>query len=123
MARLNDRLGLDKAFFAASQESYLPERAWKKNPVKPKPVQLSIPERPLRVLKTPKKLKQEEDFFILAAKRWKVEALLGPERLSGDWWLQDEARDYFKVLTESGEELWIFSAPGKRDYFLHGIFD
>jgi hypothetical protein len=45
--------------------------------------------------------------------------------LVGEWWSGTEAlkRDYFRVGTETGEELWIFRIPDSDKLFLHGYFD
>lgn len=50
----------------------------------------------------------------------------GPERLSGDWWRDGYRREYYRILTEGGELLWIFregSAGGHARWWLHGWWD
>jgi protein ImuB len=48
----------------------------------------------------------------------------GPERIETGWWDgKDAARDYYTVLTASGERLWVYrQRGGRRDWYLHGIF-
>lgn len=54
----------------------------------------------------------------------------GPERISPEWWLDDEnwrtgVRDYWKVITISGEVLWLYQAYGgliPGGWFCHGNF-
>ena len=50
-------------------------------------------------------------------------AMIGPERLSGEWWEEPYDRDYFEVLTEGGGLFWLFYDRLARQWFLHGIFD
>jgi protein ImuB len=49
----------------------------------------------------------------------------GPERISGEWWMdgarQGFARDYYQITAEGGERLWIFRSG--EDFYLHGYFD
>ena len=54
----------------------------------------------------------------------------GPERLSPEWWLDDPnwrsgTRDYWKIETETGEQLWIFETKTREysgGWFCHGDF-
>jgi protein ImuB len=57
----------------------------------------------------------------------------GPERIAPEWWLDDPAwragqRDYWRVVTDRGEALWLFvtrdSSPDARsgDWFCQGSF-
>ncbi len=58
--------------------------------------------------------------------REEVVAAEGPERLSGDWWKEVYRREYYRVLTEGGELLWIFregSVGGAARWWLHGWWD
>ena len=32
-------------------------------------------------------------------------------------------RDYYRVVTESGEQLWVFAIPSREGFYLHGYFD
>ena len=123
VSRLSERLGLSNVFFAEAMESYIPEKGWKKTLALPKISNTKLPERPLRLLQTPQKIHALEDYFISGQKRWKATELVGPERISGEWWLDDKPRDYYRVKTIEGQELWVFQSPGSSDYFLHGIFD
>lgn len=121
--RLSERLGFDRAFMASLVESYFPEKSWKKTLEPPNVVKESLPQRPLRILSTPKKLRRLDDFFAYRGKRWKIKEIFGPERLTGEWWFGEKERDYFRVVTYEGEQLWIYSLGEAKEYFLHGIFD
>jgi protein ImuB len=57
----------------------------------------------------------------------------GPERVFGEWWLNEAeigaVRDYFQVEDEAGQRFWIFREgdgqdpeTGRLDWFLHGFF-
>ncbi len=123
IARISDRLGIEKVFFASPVESYLPERSWTRSLSTPSEIRESLPLRPMRILKEPQILHQVDCYFCCKKKRWKIQRWTGPERISGEWWQGDEPRDYYRVLTESEEELWIFVKPDENTYYLHGIFD
>jgi len=135
LSRLANKLGFERVFFATPLENYLPEKSWKKTMIaaEAKEIEQSLPERPLRILKTPIQVRKFDQYFILQHKRWKVSEIKGPERLTGEWWLDDPERDYFRVKMESGEDFWIYQsaraatgtdgAAGTPEYYLHGMFD
>lgn len=53
----------------------------------------------------------------LVARAW------GPERIETGWWRgPDVRRDYFRVATESGEQLWVYHEPDSSRWYLHGYF-
>ncbi len=123
VARLTDKLGFDRAFLAAPRESYLPERCWRRTLGGVGEFESKSPQRPLRVLQRPLVVRRLDNLLVHGQRRWRIKAIRGPERLSGDWWFGDRERDYYRVLAESGEELWVFTAPGGEEYYLHGLFD
>lgn len=58
--------------------------------------------------------------------RHRVEAAEGPERISGSWWEEPYAREYWWVCTGEGELLWIFRERppgGGARWRLHGWWD
>ena len=120
--RLTERLGFDKAFLATPVESYTPEKSWKKTLTEPAFWENKLPERPIRILSKPHPMKRLEHYFLCGTKKWKARSVEGPERLSGEWWFHETERNYFRVATHEGEELWIFR-NSIGEYFLHGIFD
>lgn len=121
ITRLTEKLGFDRAFLATAIESYTPEKSWSKTLLEPNCKAGDLPERPLRLLTKPIRVRRIEDYFSCAGKRWKALAISGPERLSGEWWFHEKCRDYFRIETKEGEELWIFQS--EKEYYLHGIFD
>ncbi len=85
-----------------------------------------LPDRPARVLKSPVPLNQVQRFLIQRSARlgtwtWEVVEWVGPERISGEWWSEGFDRDYYRVVTSSGEQLWVFAADDSL--YLHGFFD
>lgn len=48
----------------------------------------------------------------------------GPERLSDEWWKNEnrEEREYFKIQDELGRWLWIYRNRGSLEWFLHGVW-
>jgi protein ImuB len=116
-------LGFDKVFHASPQESYFPERAWIKTLGGSQDLEPRIPLRPSRVLKKPLALKRLDNYFLHKRHKWKILSFSEAERLSGDWWLDDVERDYFRVKTEEGDELWVYLVAKSQEYFLHGIYD
>jgi nucleotidyltransferase/DNA polymerase involved in DNA repair len=123
ISRLRDKIGEDRVFYAQSQESYFPEKSWTKTLKPLSQISTAISTRPLRILKNPVKLGRVDNYFICDKKRWRALEVSSPERLSGEWWLQEEGRNYSRVKTESGEELWIYSPDSRDEYYLHGIYD
>ena len=80
---------------------------------------MATPARPLRLF-PPEPLARRGDLLESRKRRWRILSFLGPERVSGEWWLGGFARDYYQVETET-ERLWVFRSGG--GLFLHGIFD
>ncbi len=53
-----------------------------------------------------------------------VVTCVGPERVETGWWRGPcVKRDYFRVVTRSGEAFWIFRSLDQRKWFVHGVFD
>ncbi|MFI5304088.1 MAG: hypothetical protein ACHQYP_04760 [Nitrospiria bacterium] len=123
VSRLSEKLGKEKVFIASPVERHLPEKSWTKTFTQSLEAFLPIPARPLRLLKSPKVITISGKNIHAGRKRWEIEEIEGPERLSGEWWFESFDRDYFKVTSRSGEILWIYKTLGTKQYYLHGIFD
>jgi len=132
VARLAHRVGKDRVFQAAPVDRHLPEAAWERvlevglvvgvNP--------DVPARPVRILRKPEPLYREgEALMHLSGKCWEVQSWEGHERLSGEWWRDPEQvgfnRDYFRVVTKGGEQLWVFQNRKAKGggLYLQGYFD
>lgn len=51
----------------------------------------------------------------------------GPERLAPEWWLDDPTwrsgtRDYWRIETAEGPQLWLFHTPAESAWYAHGAF-
>ena len=136
VARLAQKLGKDRVFTAIPERRYLPEKAYSRSLKRASPgpkgqasEQPFWPPRPTRLLAHPRIL------GTLGAS-----SLEGPERLSGEWWdsqYEGFNRDYYRLKTASGEELWVFlnrnmsraassGSPKSAEeevLYLHGYFD
>lgn len=135
VGRLAQKLGKNRAFVAQPVDRHLPEGAWQaaSDPLAVAPtahLPLQQPKRPSRLLKTPEALQREGDYLLHASRtqHWRAIEWHGPERLSGEWWTDTKKfplggfqRDYYRILTESGEQLWVFAV--RNELYLHGYFD
>ncbi len=53
-----------------------------------------------------------------------VVACTGPERLETGWWRGPHVqRDYFRVVSRSGEAFWLFRSRDSGKWYVHGTFD
>ena len=90
-----------------------------------------VGERPLRVLARPhpdRAMALVPDgpptWFYYRGREYVVEEAAGPERLETGWWRgADVRRDYFRVLTEGGQQFWLLRDLKTRQWFLHGIYE
>jgi protein ImuB len=119
VARLRERLGQDSSFLAVPAPRLLPEASWKKTLTQEAGVVVKAPARPLRMFK-PTPLERKGDRLRGAERSWVIVGFHGPELLSGEWWLEEFRREYYRVETKT-EVLWIFKS--EAGLFLHGIFD
>lgn len=141
VGRLSQKLGKSGAFVAEMVDRHFPEKAWKPvlqgsfgSVVRALEPDLAPP-RPSRILKTPEPVRIESDesqpetlpmlVHLERRKKWVILQVHGPEKLAAEWWdPQSKDRDYYRVLTSTGEELWIFTQSNlDSNGFLHGYFD
>ncbi len=138
LGRLGARMGLEALTRLTPANSHIPEktqtiqaaaytpaaRDWP-TPRTPRPLLIFAPEpvHPQAGGRPPEKFRwRRRDFCTRQA--------TGPERIAPEWWLDDPAwrtgtRDYWRVITESGEHLWLFQALGAASsggWFIHGDF-
>lgn len=137
LGRLGARLGPENVTRLHPGESHLPESAaitfaaaWSE-PCKAWPTR---PSRPL-ILWRPEQIHAPGLPQMPAQFRWrrrehKICEALGPERISPEWWFdhpewRSGQRDYWEVVTDSGERLWLFYAYGAETsagWFCSGSF-
>jgi hypothetical protein len=122
VSRLTDKLGAERVFMAIPQESYAPERAWKKSLVeemteaaRSAPL-LKLAPRPLRLFKKP----------IAVGRAWFQNVTVSdvPEVLGSEWWKSAASsleRVYFHVVDKrTHEKFWVFRSG--EGFFIHGYF-
>jgi len=148
LSRLATALGEESLFMAALEDSHRPEAGYAARAFRPppasrglegellQPVEAAEPvpevlrERPSRMLGSPTSLDVEmtEAGELMAARlggrRRRVVALMGPERLSGDWWdARPYSRDYYRVHFEGIGQAWVFRDARDGRFYLQGLFD
>ncbi|MBV7380373.1 Y-family DNA polymerase [Maritimibacter dapengensis] len=138
MGRIGARLGLESLTRLYPADSHIPEKGgmvvaaafapasteWRA-PAAERPLRLWPPE-PVMIPDLPR---LPESF------RWRgrdhgIRAAHGPERIAPEWWLDDPdwrtgLRDYWVVVTDRGERLWLYFAHGAArspGWFCHGAF-
>ena len=133
ISRLGTRIGLENIQRFLPADSHIPERSFLTAPaaysepegpwvsLRPRPVRLFAPE-PIAAsgLQPPRHF------------RWRRMSLTtaratGPERITPEWWLEDEnwsagVRDYWHVETRQGRRLWLFYTPQNPGWFAQGEF-
>ncbi len=139
MGRIGARLGLEALTRLHPADSHIPEKAalilaaawseparnWVAPPGPARPLLLWRPE-PVMVPPHP---------GLPPVFRWRgrdhaVASLIGPERITPEWWLADAewrngARDYWEVVTKNGARLWLYYAHGAAlspGWFCQGQF-
>ncbi|PZX15028.1 protein ImuB [Palleronia aestuarii] len=138
VGRLGARIGLDRIIRHHPGDSHIPEKGfvtlavawsepageWPPSPT-PRPAFLWPPElvdAPLHPRLPP--------VFRWRGRRLGLVEATGPERIAPEWWLDDPnwrsgVRDYWRVICESGDCLWLFYAHGgamSPGWFCHGSF-
>lgn len=137
MGRIGARLGLEAMTRLHPAQSHIPEKEakvlaapwsdpaqdWSARADRPlrlwPPEPVMIPARPV-----------PPDRFRWRGREHEVCALQGPERILPEWWLEDAnwrsgPRDYWRVTTQFGEELWLYYAYGgalSAGWFCQGAF-
>ncbi|NOE26691.1 DNA polymerase Y family protein [Ruegeria sp. HKCCD6157] len=137
-AKLGARVGLDAITRRHPAASHIPEKtaqtlaaAWSEPardwpaPPRPRPLQMWQPE-PVMAPETP----NVPCTFRWRGRDWRLAQATGPERIAPEWWLDDPnwrsgVRDYWVVVTEQGERLWLFYGHGgamSAGWFCQGQF-
>jgi len=113
----------------APQSEHILQRLTEPDPDAINNTERTLP-RPLRLLATPQQIagrdcedRPPERISILGQQRRIVE-LHGPERIQTAWWTDKPChRDYFRAITETGAQLWIYRDLQTGIWYLHGLFD
>ncbi len=113
----------------APQSEHILQRLTEHDPDAIKNSERTLP-RPLRLLAPPQQIAGRDDedrpperISVLGQQRRIVE-LHGPERIQTAWWTDKPChRDYFRAITETGSQLWVYRDLQTGIWYLHGLFD
>ncbi|WP_102226585.1 Y-family DNA polymerase [Acidimangrovimonas sediminis] len=133
ITRIGTRIGIENIHRFLPADSHIPERAFLTVPAAwSRPGGGWAPPRPRPVLMFPPEPILAEGPRPPGRFRWRRLTLTtaratGPERLTPEWWMQDEAwhrglRDYWRVETREGRRLWLFHTPEAPAWFVQGDF-
>lgn len=61
-----------------------------------------------------------DGWLIAGVSEGPVEEIIGPQVISGGWWVKEVTRAYYYVRTRSGRWLWIYHDDKRRRWYLHG---
>ncbi|NDW46072.1 DUF6504 family protein [Ruegeria sp. PrR005] len=138
IGKLGARVGLEAITRMHPAASHIPEKtakvlaaAWSEPadnwpaPPRPRPLLLWRPE-PVMAPDSP----AVPAGFRWRGRSWALATATGPERIAPEWWLDDPewrsgVRDYWVVVTEQGDRLWLFYAHGgsmSPGWFCQGSF-
>ncbi|MGR3761747.1 Y-family DNA polymerase [Roseobacteraceae bacterium NS-SX3] len=133
ITRIGTRIGLENVQRFLPADSHIPERNFLIAPAahsepggpwvspRPRPLRLFPPERIAGTgFRPPERFRWRR--MHLATGR-----ATGPERITPEWWLEDEnwrsgLRDYWHVETRQGHRLWLFYTPQNPGWFVQGEF-
>ena len=51
-----------------------------------------------------------------------LKLISGPQRLCGNWWQNEQQRDYYLACDSKGARYWLFREAMDRRWFIHGLF-
>jgi protein ImuB len=129
LAQIRAALGEDAVVLARLYEGHLPEARYRWEPFERlvMPTPSFVTARPLiRRLYTPPielppRDRHEPDGWLIAGiAEGPVEEVVGPQIVSGGWWMNELTRSYHYVRTRSGRWLWIYHDQNRRRWYLHG---
>jgi protein ImuB len=135
--RLAGKVGMNAIHRYLPAEHYWPERSIKAAASLQEPLQTewrTDRPRPVHLLPQPEAIEVTvpiPDYppmlFRYKGKVSKVAKADGPERIEGEWWLEEGlGRDYYCVEDEAGARYWLFRlgdyATGEPKWFIHGFF-
>lgn len=137
LSSLGNRIGFDRVLRLLPADSLIPERshllapaAWSRPVEQPA---ASGPARPI-LLFAPEPVRAAPGAppasFTWRRMRFSTLRATGPERIAPEWWFDDPAwrsglRDYWRIETQEGPRLWLFTTPqaaGGADWYVQGEF-
>ncbi len=133
--RLTSRLGEQGVLRARLVEDYQPEQAYAVEPAGATPTEpgagaAPLSARPTQLLPRPLPLRVmarvpdgPPSWLAWQGREYAVREAWGPERIETAWWRgPDVQRDYFRILTTTGEQFWVFRDRRSGQWYLHGLF-
>ncbi|GMV39617.1 MAG: hypothetical protein AMXMBFR64_13330 [Myxococcales bacterium] len=138
LARLTGAFGVDAVFAPSLADRWRPEGAWARGAFtgasprasraapRTRPPARPPASLPLALLPVPEPIVWDSrgGRGLVRGARWQaVEAVLGPERLAGEWWGAPFDRDYWVVRLGDGARWWIFRDRQSGEWRLHGVFE
>lgn len=129
LAQVRAQLGDGAVVQARLADGHLPEAALTWEPLRtlaaPAPAEVAV--RPLvrrfysPPVPLPSRPKHEPDgWLVTGLADGPVEEVIGPQVVSGGWWMREAERAYYYLRTRSGRVLWVFRDKRRRRWFLHG---
>lgn len=134
LSSVGNRIGFDRVQRLLPATSLIPERSFLIAPAAystaqaapprtgpPRPITLFPPELVTAAFGTP------PAHFRWRRMRFTTLRATGPERITPEWWFDDPAwrsglRDYWRIETQEGPRLWLFTTPQSGDWYMQGAF-
>lgn len=129
LAALRAEWGNDAVVHATLSEGHLPEASyhWQLFNRVRDPQPRDTPTRPVirRLFVPPIELpgcdrRDPDGWLIAGVSEGPVEEIIGPQIISGGWWVKEIIRAYYYVRTRSGRWLWIYHDDKRRRWYLQG---
>ncbi|MEJ7593165.1 MAG: DNA polymerase Y family protein [Planctomycetaceae bacterium] len=113
----------------APQSEHILQRLTEPDPDAGLNIERTLP-RPLRLFTTPQQISGRDsdqrppERILVLGQHKRIIELYGPERMQTAWWTDEPChRDYFRAVTETGSQFWIFRELQSGNWYLHGLFD
>lgn len=139
VSRVSTRLGREAVFFAKTRESFLPEKNWQRESearllkaatgavgasvaaAMTTGAEITVPSRPLRLFSTAQRVRFFGARLVSDEIDEEIDGAFDKEVVFSDWWASPLERVYFRLVTKSGKNLWLYRT--REGDFLHGVFD
>ena len=134
LSSIGNRIGFDRVQRLLPATSLIPERSFLLAPAaysSPEPIPQRVgPSRPITLF-PPEPVTAASGTppanFRWRRMRFTTLRATGPERITPEWWFDDPAwrsglRDYWRIDTQEGPRLWLFTIPQSGDWFMQGEF-
>lgn len=128
-ARLRAELGNDAVVCGRLGEGHLPEAQYAFARMEtlrlPKPPEITMPGVVRRVYVPARELpgcerRDPDGWLIAGVSEGPVEEVIGPQLISGGWWIKEITRAYYFVRTRRGRWLWIYHDDRRKRWYLQG---